>query len=782
MSVFCKQNTIFNYFITVILSAALLSACGLSGDKGGTNGQPSSNNGSNSNGNQLEDDTFNIKEKIGVRVERINGEINNLSSTTQISIVTLNESFRETGSGSTPSYQVIRRQTGGYEIQLASSYIERLNQVIKVTFNNQTTPKEILYAPLYTLKSDNESITVSAKSHYLLKKLFDTVDTSSQLAQLIPCSNSSITCANQPKAKSNMLEQINTAVTAYNVDIPLSANVTQAVSLLDQRLDLRQHVESAVNEITRIQSPFAKGTRRSFDPISSPITSQYYHSVYFGLSLSDIKPDDDSRTVKVSSSSSTINNSTNNAYPGFNQGTSILDMRRDVLSSDIPFERTNLQIAQNNSFALIDNEEINSLTSALTDSFLSTQGFLLNERVIEQTTSSNNTIGWEFEPLFSRTYITNEFEPDPNTLNIDDEVEPDYGSAPTWLVSSNYSKAASYSLSGSVAPFNRVEQLEDVHLFSWEVHGLETKKDPGFKVSAMNGKEYGVISYSLKLNNESNANVMQFIAETAKWDISSNISSGTISLSQPTSHYKTLSLSRADNNITAGVKTETNLLDTTRTISRLASNTSDEPYHGLISLGGVGSGQPQGHSTTNGSYMSLAFNTKQKSDPLDRGQGIILASELVSFNYSFSDEIYQLQGNSFEINDDKNIIHQLNGSSLEITSTSNIPNIDCQATLSIKRTSVEHTIGTQENTLSAPNESFLNDVFSQSCTLDGSEILIEFSNVFAETLTLRGFITQKNDSTTNKPGNLINLIWQQDNQLGLIFANKEQELSPTFDE
>ena len=134
------------------------------------------------------------------------------------------------------------------------------------------------------------------------------------------------------------------------------------------------------------------------------------------------------------------------------------------------------------------------------------------------------------------------------------------------------------------------------------------------------------------------------------------------------------------------------------------------------------------------------------------------------------------------MNADKNIIHQLNGSNLEITSTSSIPNIDCQATLSISRTSVEHTIGALENTLSAPNESFQNNLFSQSCTLDGSEILIEFSNVFAEPLTLRGFITQKNDGSSNTPGNLINLIWQQDKQLGLVFANKEQELSPTFDE
>jgi hypothetical protein len=783
MTIFSKRKNILHYLLALLFSTLLLSACGLSGERGGTNGRTSTGGGSDNGGGE-DNDIFNIKEKIGIRVERINGDINggqDKLSTTQISIVSLSEAFLETGSGSTPAFRVEERLIGGYEIQLEKSYIERVNQVVKVTFNNQTTPPEILYAPLYTLKNETESITVSAKSHYLLKKLFDSIDTSSQLSKLLPCSSSTITCNNQPMAKSNMLEQISIAVSAYNVDIPSSSTVAQAINILDQRLDLRQHIESAINEITRTQSPFAKGTRRSFDPIAAPITSQYYHSVYFGLSLSDIKPNDDNRSVKISSSSSTIINSSNNAYPSFSQTTSLLDMRRDVLSSDIPFERTNLEIAQNNNFTLVDNEDLNSLTSALTDSFLSTQGFLLNERVIEQTIpgglSSTNPIGWEFEPLFSRSYQTNEYEPDPDALNNDDE-EPDYGSAPTWLVSSNYSKAASFSLSGSGTSVKREQQLENVHLFSWEVHGLETNKDPGFTTSTMNGKDYGAISYSLKLNDENNTNVMQVIAETTKWSINSGTSSGNIQITQPSAYYETLSLSRNTNNSTFGVKSETNLI-ATRNITRLASN--DSSYQGLVAFGGQDSGKPQGHSTANGSYIALAFNTKNKSDVLDRGQGIILASELVSFDHQFSDEIYQLQGNSFEMTDEKNIIHQLNGSSLEITSVTNIPGINCQATISIQRTSVEHTIGTQENTLSGPLETSQANVFSQSCTINDSELFIEFSGVFGEALTLRGFITQENDEFSNKPGNLINLLWQQDNQLGLVFANKELTLSPTFD-
>tara|TARA_R110002073_G_scaffold67049_11_gene167291 strand:- start:30033 stop:32393 length:2361 start_codon:yes stop_codon:yes gene_type:complete len=778
----CKRNTTLSYLIICLFSVAFLSACGLSGDRNGTGGQASTI-GSGGSGGGDDNDPFSIKEKIGVRVERINGEINDVS-TTQISIVTLNQDFKEIGSNSTPAYQVEPRLSGGFELQFSSSYIERLNQVIKVTFDNTTTPPEFLYAPLYKVASETESITVNSKSHYVVKKMFDAISDSIELAQLLPCTSSSTVCPNQSMAKANMLEQINIATNDYNIDINESFTVAQAMNLLDAQLDLRQQVETAVNEISRIVSPFSKATRRSFtfgtdgDVITNLTIPLSYHSVLFGLSFSDIRPNDNVNSVKISSLSSTIvepaDTESNPVYPGFNQTISLLDMRRDVLSSDIPFERTNLDIAQNNSFNLNDTEALNSFTSELSDSFLSTQGFLLNERIIQQTIPNN--IGWEFSPLFTRSYQTNEYDYPSRTVALK-PAKPDYGSAPTWLVSSNYSQAASFELSGSDEALTRGEQLEDSHIFSWEVHGLETNKDENFSISSMNDKRYGAISYSLKLDDQDNTNIIQVIAETAEWNINSGTSSGTILLSQPSSHYQTLSLSRNDDNLATGKTVVNNLLSNELSIARVETEGNGGGQQGLITIEGPSSG----HSTSNGNYMALVFNTKEKDDPLDRGQGIILASELVNFNYLFSGESYQLQGNSFEINQQANILHNLNGSSIIIADrVSGDFSNDCIASLSVKRTSVTHIIGSQANTLSAPIESTLSDVSSQSCTVNGSEIQLDFGLVFGEPLTLRGFITQKNDNSTSEPGNLINFVWEQDTQLGLVFANKEQDLSPTF--
>lgn len=781
----------FCLILLSLLTLFCLSACGLSGDKNGTNGRTANNSpGGSGSGNNEEDDLFVIKEVIGIRTERINGEINQLSSPEiQIEVIALNANFLESSSRSLPDYRVVKRENGGYEIQFDKVYEERINQVVKVTFNNNSTPKDILYAPLYSIASNAEFISVNAKSHYVLTKLFEQIDSTAELDLLLPC-DSSGSCSHQDVAKANLLRQLNDGIANYPFEIPTTSTVPQAMTLLDQQIDLRNNVEAAIHEIIRTESPLAKGTRRGFDPLSAAGPySQYYHTVLFGMGFSDIKPNDNQNTVSIIGMSSTIADSptvgtavSSNPYPGFDQTTSLYDLRKDILSLNIPYERTSLRVAQNNALILNDNENINFLTSPnTTDTHLSTQGFLLHERSFGPmipSTSTDSLIGWEFNPLFTMPYQVNDFEPPLLLENRNDT--PDYGNAPTWLTSSSYSKAASYSLSGTKIPYTRTEQLEDMHFFTWEINGLETAKDPGFSMSNMNGKQYGAISYSLKLDDNNTSKAMMLIAETAKWSISATQSAGTISISQPSNHYKTLSLIRSANNFTNGVRTEINLLESSKTISRQPSDNSSNPYHGLIEMSNPGPDKPKGHATANGSYLALAFNTKQKNDPLDRGQGIIIASELSTFNYQFNNETYLLQGNSLEMLSDKNVIHRFNGSSLIIEPAINTPNNNCIANLNIKRTSVEHILGTLENTITPPVETSKNETFSDECTIKGSELYITFSDIFGEPLTLRGFITQKNDAFSNSPGNLINLIWQQNNQLGLVFANKELELDPSF--
>lgn len=763
-----------------MLSTIVLTGCGLSDERGNRSGETAQEQ---DGGSRSEESDFLFKETIGIRAERINGQFNRIGAS-QISIVTLDQNFNEVASRAAPAHRVVERFSDeleknpiGFEIQFVSNYIQRLNQVVKVTFDQNATPPEFLYAPLYKL-SQSESITVSAKSHYVLKKLFDTINDGDALEKLLPCSGSETDCLNQAKAKVDFLKQISIATNTSNITLNPAMTVQQALDFLDAQLDLRLNVEAAVNEITRSQSPFSRGIRRDFtfelenalDLVSRP---RAFNALFFGLSFSELTPGDSNRSVNIASSSSKIvpaNTFGNDkiAYPLFTQTTSLLDMRKDILSSDIPFARTSYAIRQDQTTSINDNEPINFLTTNLTDTLLSTEGFLLNERVMLQSTPSDSSdpgnIGWEFEPVFTRNYQVNDTEP------VTADVE--YGNAATWLTSSNYSKAASYQLSISGEQASRQKQLEDSHLFSWEVHGLESTQN--LTLSPFNGKEYGVISYSLKFNDEINTQPLMLIAETAQW----KISGAKIAITQPGSHYHSQSLSRTVNNVSTGVIPEVNMIEASRDLVLVATKDDNgERLSGRISLDGLNT--PEGHATENGKYIALVFNTKDRLSLQDKGQGIILASELSNDNFIFTGEQYQLQGNSFEINDSHNILHNFNGSTLTVNQGQSIA--ECQAQIALKRTSVAHTVDPLENTLSAPAVTSGITTTSQACSLNGSEIQIEFAQVFNQPLTLRGFVTFDKEDNTTTPGNLINFIWEQNNQLGLIFANKSQSLNPAFD-
>jgi hypothetical protein len=769
----CRFFRIISLTLLLTPLTLMTTGCGLSNERGDRTGEEALD----PRNNDQSDNTFEVKQIIGIRAESIDGKINRIDPS-QISIVTLNENFNEISSRTLPAYRVEERINGltGYELQFDKSYIEKVNQVVKVTFDQSTFPPVFLYAPLYILP-ETQSITVNAKSHYVLKKLFDTIDSAEELAALIPCPElQEPACPNQPMAKANFLEQINLTAQDYNIEINPEFSVEQALNLLNSRVDIRQHVEAAVNEITRVTSPFAKGTRRdltlSTDDLLTPKNeAQSYNSVMFGLSLSSLSPDDTDRSVSIASSSSVVApisrfNDEAPTYPAFFQNTFLFDLRRDVLSSDIPFRRTILSLFQNGIVDLEDNEIENAVTTNTTDSFLSTQGFLLNERSVQQVIDPQKELGWEFEPYFTRSYQV----ADPNL----EEDDIDYGTAAPWLTSANYSKATAYQ---QTEQSPRAFRAEDMNFFTWEVHGLET--DENFSTRNMSGKQYGVISYSLKLDDREGGDRMKLIAETAKWEI---VNAGTILISQPSSHYQSYTLSRADNNDVRGILVENDLIDTPRAITATETEGSAETkIRGRVSLDGLDA--PQGHASQNGSYVALSFNTKDRLDPLDRGQGIILATELTDFDFVFSGEQYQLQGNSFKMTESQNVLNHLNGSILTISAAEPGDPVDmqCRATLSAKRTTIVHQVDLLQNTLSGPQEISSEEVNNLSCLLDDNEIQLTFSSVFGELLTLKGFITRAQDASTFSPGNLINFIWHQNNELGLIFANREQSLSTRFE-
>ena len=773
---------------SAVLCLVLIQACGVPGpggasepgDGGTTKGVPP--------GQFVPDEVISVSIEANQTTSGL-ADIATLSPTA-ISIVGLNSSFREIRAPSAPDYRVVQKKHGIYDIEFDALYVEQANVVVRVKFSNGT----ILYAPIYSLESSNQTITVSAKSHYVLKKLFDTINSQTELDQLLPCTSNTNNCPNQYQAKSSLLKYIARAAQAYEITIPDNINLSATLNLFDQNLDFKTQVETAVKELSRTTSPIAKGTPRIVTSLDGSVRNrltyeQEYNSLWFSLSLSKQLVNDKVIVGAASSKIVAANEGENKQpiYPVYYNTTELLDLRRESLTTDINFSRSSLAVDELKQFSFIPSEPDNSFSFLLSDGLMSTQGFVLNNQIMDQSIPSpidGVTIGWQFNPISSRLYRVNDYEPE-DTLDditvIDDET-PDYGVHPTWLIGANHSTAASYRLSNTN---KRVEQLEDLNLFSWELHGLKT--DTQFSTSAINGKKYGVLSYSLKLSDSDD--VLALFGETLRWDAVSN---RLFDETQPTDHYQSHVLTRSTDNSARGWQAQlpVTLDDHAYYTIQTEGSNRENPFgyneiQGLLGLDG-GARAPYGHSTQNGKHLAFVFDT------LNRGRGIEIATELRPFSAIpiFSGERYQLQGNHFKISDTTNTLSNINGSTLTLTDRleGDSNDIECHANLTIKGLKQEHTVG--NNTLTTPTTLGTTIVTSTSCKLgnptpgsqSGSEIELRFNNVFGQPLALKGFVTQTDaESPSFTPGRLINLLWIQDDTLGLVFANLEQSLSSSFE-
>jgi hypothetical protein len=834
MSLQLDNNTLKSSLLLLFIVSVLgLQACGIPEDRGGTDGSIGASIDSDRGTN--ENNTILGKTAI-INVEQINGD--DTADIGQISLVALNEKFEESDAN-LPIWEVARsKSSNNIELYIDSDYNEQVNHVIKFRLNSD----EFYYAPIPFIPDQINSTTainVNIYTHYTVKKLFDLINLEStlninaedRLNQLLPCDSSSpiIGCENQPRAKQDYFSLISRNASNNNLEIDSAFTISAALEHLDTELSFKTHVETAINELIRSQSPFAKGTMRESSSfglndqgetfILPPPWSKKYNSALFAITLSEQNPNAEAeqKSVLFGAASSTVIESKDlqndlPAYPQYVQTTYLSDIRRESsLSIDIPFTRSKLSVSDIDNYTLNRDEPINSYASAESiDSFLSTEGFILDARTIDTSqpgdTGDIKDVAWQFEPLFSKTYQVNEYEPDSLFVTPDPEAaedEIDFGVAPTWLTSASFSKAANYTVNFLDDDTEELgAQLEDINLFSWELHSLETDTD--FNIGSLNGKEYGVISYALKMNNQTK--VLEIFGETMKWDNSSslfNISQPALPIGKP--HYLSYTIARNANNSIENLTEKTGIVENQRSVFTVDTVTADtsadsgisEQNRGILKLDG-GTEAPIGHSTQDGSYLAFTFDTSVTADPADRGHGIIIATELSSsftpvFNQSEEEQyIYQLQGNSFGILAEQNSLTNINGSSLQIASQTSQDDLGgaCIATLKLQRISVVHTINTDKNELSSPTNGEALTIESTSCQVNQNEINISFENIVntnpdtpqEQDITLKGFITQAGDGTNaSLPGNLITLLWLQEDKIGLVFANKQQSLNPSFD-
>lgn len=787
-----------------------LQACGLPEEQGGTDGSSSD---LDSDSDTARDPDLTLGKTLIINAERLDGSTD--LSLGQISLVSLNADFNETSDGNLPTWDVTRLEdSSNIQMFIESDYIEQINHVIKIRYSDD----EIYYAAIPYIPiavNSTAQVTTNIFTHYLLKKVFDQIPDSSALLTHQPCltDNPVIGCDNQPRAKQDYLSMINNAVGEFNFELSNNNNISQAIETLEQQDEIRHYVEVAATELTRATSPFAKGTMREVTGLgfdengdvfsTPPPLPKTYNSAFLALSLSDINATNRSvESIGFAASNSTIveNRELANelpAYPKYQSTTYLTDLRREsALFIDIPYERTSLTVRDINDSDIDRSEPINAYASASTpDSFLSREGNILEARTLSPSQPGDVTdtkdVAWQYEPIFAKLYQVNEYEPDSVYSPVEEEEDIDYGNEPTWLTGGNFSKAANYIVKNPNTEDEELgDQIEDINLFSWEVHAQQTPST--FSTSLLNGKSYGVISFSQKLNDTDK--IIEIFGETMIWNASGNL----FSLEQPINnlHYRSHTLARLANNNSQSLTTQRGIIEDSRRFFSELSEVSDpssetgisEVNRGILKLDG-GLEAPIGHATESGSHFAFSFNTSDTTVTTDRGTGIILGVELEEVSspiFPDTDDViqftYHIQGNSMTILDETNSLQNLNGSTLHITDRLNAGSSnDCHATLQLSRIYVTHTLTSnpETNSLSSPNQDSQASVESDTCRVTFNEIEISFADVLGQALTLKGFISKSDDSAT--PGNLLTLLWLQENSIGLVLAGKDQILKPGFE-
>ena len=289
------------FLLCTVLSSVLLSACGVPGS--GSNGFDNPDRGSGDPSLDVVDVPVTV-EATSRMMKEVSGSENIITADnidcSSITVVQLGFDFREGRPSNLPDYSAkpradaLKPNAPGCKLEFIDKFEPRIDAVIKVEYPN----KDVLYAPLRRAESDDQSIVVSFGSHLAVERLFDQFNDSVALSKHLPCVGNT-DCQTQHRAKARLLSFIaeTARVYEYKDDIQASQTADEALALLRTKSDLITHIDTAVKEIVRSDSPIAKGTvRESYDTNENPDIldgllqsrlrpTDTYNSVFFSMGL-----------------------------------------------------------------------------------------------------------------------------------------------------------------------------------------------------------------------------------------------------------------------------------------------------------------------------------------------------------------------------------------------------------------------------------------------------------------------------------------------------------------
>lgn len=690
--------------LTLILTAALLSACGGSSatDEAGSRGNSfppaknalddfsSGSTGDSNNTNGLAQNEVRVTVEVPAAVAP-NGEPTRrnlrIVAPDRLEVYRTDPSLRPLG-----SVNISRRtEDNGREVIAFEDGLPLAPDVIIEAVYGNTRMRAL------AADSDRD-VKVNPFSEYLVTNTLAGYS-NTQFRQILDCVDdaSGELCLNK-YVWSTLADQVHD----FEIDIPDDRDLGEALDLLGNRGDFAGYVAS--------MAEYALLDEQSSGRISA--SSADYNSVFVGMELGQtfrepsIAGSGQWGVRTAQEESVTDNNGTGYVYPALTLTSfDAFNIRVTSLANDIPYDREALiHQAGNNFFERgSDQWDLNTHASSPGAATLVDETRLLAGRALYQSITgegSSEIIGWTRNPYYLDAFVS--------ATGGDND-------APDRVLSGYFSAGKAIELESSAGELKRRRTLEDHCVSVLEVNLL---RDQGFSLESLNGKDYNVVYLASRFSEGSEP--IQVESGAGTWGISGN----TVAQVMPT-----LTMARASDGTVSGPVA--GIRDGNRTISTRPSRLSfGDREIGRLNLDISNSagqfGTPQlGAGASNPDGSLLAFNL----DNGVTGDGMLVAAEQAAS--APASGRFRLQGFSMGLAFGENRLRHFDNALLTINSSSD-------ATLAQRTIDIVHSVATES--------------VSTPVLDDGDNVALAYTagmggqvTFAAGDLTLEGFVTADQD-------------------------------------
>ncbi|WP_225314245.1 hypothetical protein [Marinobacter halotolerans] len=739
-----SKNNHLKPFALLVSSSLLLSACSLGSDAledaaGRSNSFPPAQNslddftpsstGDSSNSANLESNQIRVTLEVPASVAGEDGEETrrNLRIVEPESLEVY-ETDQSLNPLDYPNVRIQSAQNNRRIITFENGLPLAPTVIIEATYGGET---------LRSLAADaDRDVKINPFSEYLASEVLSSYS-SSELNRILDCVNDSegSLCLNK-YVWGTLADQVHD----FEIDIPGTLNVPQAVSFLGERGDFASYVSSMAEYALLGRSSSGKISASSADYNTAlwiaELGQTFRESTLAGSGQWGVR----SATEKTVSDL----NGTGYFYPGLTLTSfDVFGISVTSLASDIPYNRKTLIHTATDDFFERNAWKINTHSSSPGAATIEDNTRLLAGRALYQSITgqgSSETIGWTRNPYYLNAYVS----------------EPAEGSEkPDRVVSGYFTAGKAIELVPESGDLKRDQLLEDHYMSVLELNLLQSED---FEIGTLNSRDYNVVYLATEIKEcyPGNCEATEVMA------IESGIGSWEISGDSVTQVLTTLSLARDNDGVVDP------FVPDARNDSWLISERPSRVFSAgegqiLKSLGRLSldrdeksapEEEPQvgkGATTPDGTLM--AFNI----DTTGIGKGLLIAAEEAGTSRPSTGR-FRLQGIGMAMATGSNRLAHFNNALVTIQSSAS-------AELSMKRFDVVHDVDAK--TVSTPDAVDASSPISLAYTGSGSG-----SASFTTTdLTLEGFYTEDQNQFYLQ----VRQTTPDDQLLGLVVATRIPE-------